>query len=233
MSSIPYRIELRGGNKLEVGTGQETDLNAISTTRRDPIKRLHHLSGARLKILSSRLYTRPSSALLVQVSTARKGLGDTQISWHFGFQIFAKACSITVFVFGTCVFAGVSLLAMPMAQLVTMLILAAGLGSRTISRGIVSQLFKSEPMIHIITTNEQDSVHAIMELFTLHEEEGFSNGEKPHYQIELDGHVFVDGQRVARRNVWLRRMFGILLLPFDLAKVKEVTLAGEEVVTEC
>lgn len=158
--------------------------------------------------------------MLIMVSTARNSSYDSQATWRFAFQIFAKAASVTVFVFGTCVLAAVTLLAMPMAQMVAMLILAAGLGSRTVARGITARYSQSGSLLHVISASEKQTLGVIFEIFKLQRElarraEG-GEAKRAGFQVEIGGHVFVDGRRVARRSAWYRSIFGVLARPFEL-----------------
>ena len=93
---------------------------------------------------------------------------------------------------------------MPMAQLVLMLILAAGVGSRVISGGIVTAVARNEPMIHIITENEEESFKMMTEIFALQ--------QQPHtkFQVELQGYIFDEGRRVVKRSLWYRRVLGVI-----------------------
>ena len=72
-------------------------------------------------------------------------------------------------------------------------------------------------MIHIITENEEESFKVITEIFCLQQR------PETNFQVEIKGHIFVEGRRVAKRSFWYRRILGVMASPFDLRKVKERT----------
>jgi hypothetical protein len=205
VTSIPYEIKVTGGESITSDFGEGSV--GLAT------KQLKTVKPASLRITGSRLKTMHRNSVLVLVSIARTAKEKT--FWRSLFQVFSKTASVTVFVFGTCVLSAVTLLAMPMAQLALMLILAAGIGSRAISGGIVNAVTKNEPMIHVITENEKEAYEVIREVF-YHQQRLETN-----FQVEIKGHVFVDGRRVAKRSLWYRRILGVMASPFDLRKVKE------------
>jgi hypothetical protein len=220
ISSIPYDIEVTGGEPIT------SDFDNGSTHAADDalgiaIKQLKTIKPGSVQITSgsSKLTTKHRNAILVLVSVARNHHEKT--FWRTLFQVFTKALSVTVFVFGTCVLSAVSLLAMPMAQLVLMMILAAGVGSRVIAGGIVTAVAKNEPMLHVITENEEDAFKVMAEIFELQQQTEF--------QLELDGHIFCAGRRVAKRSGWFRRVLGVMASPFDMRRAKKHVNDVEEV----
>lgn len=124
LTSVPYDIEVAGGEHI----ASESKKAASSTVLKLGPKHLSTIRAGSFRIVGSRLATQHRSSMLVLVSVVRSS--QEKPVWRAAFQVFTKAASITVFVFGTCVLSAVSLLAMPMAQMVTMLIVLAGIGSR-------------------------------------------------------------------------------------------------------
>jgi len=218
ITSIPYNVEVSGGDVITSDFEQNSLRDAPSEKTSEEmvglaIEQLKTVRPGSLRVVGSKLATHPRSSVLVLVSVARKDNDKTL--WRSLFQVFTKALSITVFVFGTCVLSAVSLLAMPMAQLVLMLILAAGVGSRVISGGIVTAVAKNEPMIHVITDTKADAFKVMTEIFALQQQ------PKTKFQIELQGHIFVEGKRVAKRSLWIRRVLGVIASPYSLVKAEK------------
>ncbi|KAF4625809.1 hypothetical protein G7Y89_g12354 [Cudoniella acicularis] len=229
ISDIPYDFEVRGGQRIT--SDSSSDSEQFPAQAGEPmlaltINKLKTLKPAGLRLIGPKLHTKPRNSVLVLVSVARDIHEKT--FWRSVFQVFTKSASITVFVFGTCVLSAVTLLAMPMAQLVLMMVLAAGVGSRVISGGIVSAISKNEPMIHVIGESEEEAFKIMTEIFSLQQR------PEVKFQVELNGHIFVEGCRVAKRSSWYRRIFGVMANAFDLQsapKVKEYAW-GDDAVQE-
>ena len=79
----------------------------------------------------------------------------------------------------------------------------------------MSTIARTKPLIHIIAGSEVEAHNVIMELFAMQKLEWSSE-----FQIELEGHVFVDCQRVGRRSRWWRRLFGLMARTYDLRERK-------------
>ena len=87
---------------------------------------------------------------MVIVSVVGQNKGD-QI-W----RLLSKSLSVGVFVAGTAIFASVTLLSLIMAIVVLTLTLAAGIFGRAIASWIVVRVSGTEPMIHVISSAEQE-----------------------------------------------------------------------------
>ena len=87
---------------------------------------------------------------MVIVSVVGQNKGD-QI-W----RLLSKSLSVGVFVAGTAIFASVTLLSLIMAIVVLTLTLAAGIFGRAIASWIVGRVSGTEPMIHVISSAEQE-----------------------------------------------------------------------------
>ena len=79
----------------------------------------------------------------------------------------------------------------------------------------MSAIARTKPLIHIIAGSEVEAHNVIVELFAMQKFEWTSE-----FQIELEGHVFVDCQRVGRRSRWWRRLFGLMARTYDLRERK-------------
>lgn len=118
-------------------------------------------------------------------------------AWLTGLQFLSKAGSITIFVLGTTVFAAVTVLALPMAQMLLMLVLGAGMGSRILATTTVASLTGRVPILPLMTRSEEELYDVVQDIFALQR-------ENSDFQIELNGHVFVQERRIGRRSPWVR-----------------------------
>lgn len=219
VTSIPYDIQIIGGESIDAGFDQNDTISKADICR-VALKQLSSIKPAILQMSGSSLTTKNYNSMLVLVSITRDQ--ENLPKWRYALQIFTKCASVTVFVFGTCIFSAVTLLAMPMAQMVVVLIVAAGIGSRFITGGIVSEIAKAEPMMHVVANEEQEAMEAIAQIFELQ--------QKPdmHFQVEVEGQIFIDGKRVGQRSQWYRRILGVLAGAYDLRKVKPYSMSDEE-----
>ena len=192
VSDVPYDIEVEGGDDMnnlsqQTGKGIRTALNQLST-----------LKAATLTMRGSQQYTRPRNTVLIMVSVVDSP-GEQRLSSLW--RLLSKACSIAIFVTGTAFFASVQLLALPMAVMVLVLVLSAGVFGRAIASWIVNGVEKSEPMLHVIANTTDEACRIIARILTLDQhlqlEEG---GGVRNLQVEIQGHVFVGSRRVAKRS---------------------------------
>jgi hypothetical protein len=134
-------------------------------------------------------------------------------------RLISRGASLTVFVMGTMLFSNITLLALPMAGVVVILVLAAGVFGRAISSGIVASVAQMEPMIHVITDSEEEACRVRGDIFTLQQDD---EDERSIFQIEVEGHVFVGEKRVAHRSPWYVKTLGVMANPFDIRKAERV-----------
>lgn len=89
---------------------------------------------------------------------------------------------------------------------------SADILGRAIASGVVSHVAGTEPMIHIISSTKEEAYEAIAEILSLRSADGSS------FQIEINGHIFINERRVATRS-WLKvAMFGVLTEPYDITE---------------
>ena len=178
---------------------------------------LETLKPGKFSIVGSTESTVGRNSLLVNISIARdvnhKGGRVTPI-WRYALQLFLKLGSVTIYVFATSIFAAVTLLALPMAQMVLMLIVGAGICARTMVGNIVYTMMQQGSLLHIIVNSADEASEVIAEVFRLQ----LDADEHPKFQIEVQGHVFVDAKRITSRSVWRRRLLGVLASPHDFAR---------------
>lgn len=146
---------------------------------------------------------------MVIVSIAGQNKGD-QI-W----RLLSKSLSVGVFVAGTAIFASVTLLSLIMAIVVLTLTLAAGIFGRAIAGWVVAHVSKTEPMIHVISATEQEAYQAITKILSLRSNDG------THFQVEINGQVFINEQRVASRSRLIVATLGVLAEPYDVTRVHQ------------
>jgi hypothetical protein len=139
--------------------------------------------------------------------------------WRAGLRLFLRAGAITIYVFATSVFAAVSLLALPMAQMILMVILGVGFFSRAIVQGLVLAMYKEKPIMHLIT-EDRDTANAIMEKI-LHMQP--VDPTTSSYVLEINGKLWAHQLCVGFARRWRRFLFGSLteipLLTTILTKV--------------
>lgn len=99
-----------------------------------------------------------------------------------------------------------------MAEMILMLILGAGVLSRVMASKIVQAIDRQDSMIHIIAQNEGDADKIVTHAFK------HQLSEETKFQIELDGHLFLETKRITRRSIWWRRILGVLASPYDFTK---------------
>ena len=134
--------------------------------------------------------------------------------WRYGLQIILKLGSITIYVFGTSIFAAVTIPALPMAQMIIRIVVGAGILARAITRNIAHAILEQDSLLHIIASNETDAIEIISRAF---KEQADLNAETK-FQIEVDGQIFIDQVRIAERSVWRWRFLGVLASPYDITR---------------
>jgi hypothetical protein len=207
VSSLPYDVETLGGQPI-------TDLFSNNTASENvaiALKQLKTLKPASLTVYGSRLRTRSRNSVMIMVSVVGENTGDNL--W----RLLSKILSVAAFVTGTAVFASVTLLSLIMAIVVTTLVLAAGLFGRAIAGWIVGRVSGTEPMVHVISGNEHEAYQAITEVLCLK-----SNDGTP-FQVEINGHIFVNERRVASRSPFKVAMLGVLAEPYDVTQAHRGT----------
>ena len=208
VSSLPYDVETLGGQPI-------TDLfsnNSPSENVAIALKQLKTLKPATLTVYGSRLRTRSRNTVMITVSVVGENTRDSIL------RLISKAFSVGAFVTGTTIFASATLLSLIMAVVVLTLTLAAGLLGRAIAGWIVGRVSRTEPMIHIISGDEQEAYQAITEVLCLK-----SNDGTP-FQVEINGHIFINERRVASRTRWSRfkvAMLGVLAESYDVTKAHQ------------
>ena len=184
---------------------------------KENLLQLDTLKPGKLSIVGSAESTSARNTLLVNISIARDvndKNGRVTHFWRYALQLFLKLGSVTIYVFATSIFAAVSLLALPMAQMVLMLIVGAGICTRTIVGNIVYSMMQQGSLLHIIVNSEEEANNVIAEAFR-HQ---LDADEDTKFQIEVQGHVFVDAKRIKSRSVWRRRLLGALASPHDFTR---------------
>ncbi|KAL9608031.1 MAG: hypothetical protein Q9167_007110 [Letrouitia subvulpina] len=201
VSDIPYDVTIQNGDNIV--TMLEKPSGSVSYV----LRQLGNLKAGTAIFHRSQQYTKPRNAVLVMVSVINNG--EERIRSLL--RLFTKSISIATFVAGTALFASVQLLALPVAVMTLTLVLAAGVYSRAITGWIVSGVNKTEPMLHHII--------ALILSLDVHFGQQESEDHVRKIQAEIEGHVFVEGRRVAYRSPWHLRLWGVLAEPFDLREV--------------
>ncbi len=179
------------------------------------LKQLPTLLAGTISIDGSLERTEPRNAILVMVSVIDDGMSTLQSFW----RLLSKAVSIGVFVTGTAFFASVQLLALPMAVMVVTLVLAAGVFGRAIASWITDRVSRAEPLIHVIVNTKEEACQIIAKILMLNKNsKDTPESEMRAIQVEINGHIFVNCRRVAKRSPWHIRILGIMAEPFDLAR---------------
>jgi phosphotransferase system HPr-like phosphotransfer protein len=220
VSSVPYELDISGGESLLTGVHGRTESEPDSEPKHVglALKQLHTMPAARVVFLGSTQFTKSRNAVLVMVSI----VGTNSRKRASFSRLLSKSASIAVFVAGTAMFASVTLVALPVAVLVVTLVLGAGVFGRAIAGWLVQTVSETEPMIHVIVKDEDEANHAVSRILSLkleHEEK---------VQVEIGGHIFVDGRRVATRSKWWVAICGVLANPYDLRRANNNPLAAVE-----
>lgn len=219
ISDIPYDIQFSNGDNI---------VDALDQSGRAIERVLKHLSTLKAADLllrgRAKTTTEPKNTVLVMVSVI-DNLNEQRINAFW--RLLSKACSIAIFVTGTAFFASVQLLALPMAVMVLVLVLSAGVFGRAIATWIVTGVDKTEPMIHVIANTTTEASRIIGEVLKLDKDVNLEGGKR-NVQIEIQGHVFVGCRRVAKRSGLWVGILGVMAHPFDLRTVSTMRSLLEE-----
>jgi len=224
ISKPPYDLQVQDGEPVTTGFRNENEVSdAVETRVAIALSQLATLSPGTVSFRGSSEFTEYRNAMIVIVSVA----ADERIAytWKRFWRFVSRVASVTVFVIGTSLFSNVTLLSLPMAQFVLILVLATGILGRAICGGIVSSVAQTEPMLHIITDSEQEACRVIGDIFNMGKD---NEGERNMFQIEIEGHVFVSERRVAHRSKWLIKIFGVMANPFDIRKAARLGAQSEQ-----
>lgn len=218
VSDLRNDYEVQGGRSFlsdPDDNGNATKAEIITAN----LRQLVTLEPGNLKIVGSFEPTPARNRLLILISVARDGpdrLGGPRTSLiRYATQIFFKLAAVTIYVFATSVFAAVVLLALPMAQMILMLLVGSGILGRVLVGNMVSAVKQQASFIHIIADSEQEAAGFVARIF----EDQNRPGIRTRFQIELDGHVFVDQVRVKSRSPLWVWMLGVLAPPYDLTSL--------------
>ncbi|GIZ46185.1 hypothetical protein CKM354_000932300 [Cercospora kikuchii] len=224
VSRVPYNISLSGGesiftNNLQQRRGSEDLELALKRTVTEhenvglALTQLHTMPAAKVTFHDSMEHTIPRNSVLVMVSVT----GNAKSSGSF-WRLISKSVSIAVFITGTALFASVTLVSLPMAVMALTLVLSAGVFGRAIAGWMVRTVAEQEPIIHVIVNNTEDANKAIRSILKLKLD---TEPVTADVQVEIHGHVFVNGRRVAKRSRWYVAVLGVLAKPYDLGRVRE------------
>ncbi|KAL9615812.1 MAG: hypothetical protein Q9160_009240 [Pyrenula sp. 1 TL-2023] len=197
------RIAVNGGESITTCFRASEAEENVGTS----LHQLDTLRSATVTIEGSQQFTQSRNATFILVSI----VGDTRLRSLS--RLISKASSIAVFVAGMATFASASLLSLVLVSGALTMILAAGVFGRAIAGWIVDMISKNEPMIHIIADSHKEAYRAVTEILTLRPTDG------GHFQVLMDGHVFINERRDAQRTRWWVNLLGVLAEPFDLRRV--------------
>lgn len=199
VSSLPCGVEISGGQSISEHfrycAGTENALTHLNT-----------MEPGRLQLVGSRLQAHAANSVMVMVSI----IGD-HTSESLNKRV-SQVLSVTILITATAFFASVTLLPMVMAYVLLVSTLAAGIFGRVLARGIVGHVERLERVIHLSFKNESEAHHAIADILSLKSDDGSP------FQVEIKGHILVDGRRVAHRSSLHVALLGVLANPYDIAK---------------
>lgn len=213
ISSVAYSISTVGGESIidYFKEGKAADNIAIA------LGQLNTLKTTNLTIHGSRQFTRPRNSVMIMVSI----VGDSRFGSFW--RLLSKSTSIAVFVTGTALFASVMLLSLQMAVMVLTLNLFAGVFGRAIAGWMVSRVSEIEPMIHVISNTRHEASQAVGEILSIRSDDGTP------FQVEVNGHIFINQRRVAKRSPWYVAILGVIAEPYDLRKAyNPISSTGED-----
>lgn len=220
VSRVPYEITLSKGVSI-LPSGASSNQDHSDTVSEDGISdaesqcigraltQLSTIPAAKVHFWGSTQPTETRNAVLVMISVVGSRPGAS--FW----RLMSKTFSIGVFITGTALFASSTLVAMPMAVMALTLVLSAGVFGRAIAGWMVRRVADEEPMIHVIVNSEDEANKAICCILKL------SSADGAHVQVEIRGHVLVNGRRVASRRRWHVSTFGVLASPYDLLRAQD------------
>ncbi|KAF9875086.1 hypothetical protein CkaCkLH20_07352 [Colletotrichum karsti] len=127
--------------------------------------------------------------------------------WLSGLRLFFRAGGLTCFVFATSVFAAVTLLALPMSQMVLMVIVGSGFFSRAIVQKMVKTMYHERPVMHLIAEDKQTADRMLTDIMQMKMEPEDASSS---YVFEVNGKLWIRQVCVGLTNRWRRRFFGLL-----------------------
>ena len=220
LSDIPYDFHIADGDDVL------PKINSPTSKARHIKHQLRSLRAGNVTLFGSTVKTKPRNSLLVMISVVADAHNQLRSLW----RLLSKCFSIATFVTGTAIFASTSLLALPVAVLILVFILAAGILSRAITAWIVSGVSKTEPLLHVIVDSTEEAQSMIASIVSVDEDSGQTapaTAGVPRLrgiQVEMNGHIFVNQTRVHTRtriDRWWVQTLGILAEPFDLRRVAQ------------
>lgn len=217
VSNVPYEIALSGGQSV---------LNSLHRAQSEPenvglaLDQLYTMPAAKVTVLGSTQFTQSRNAVLVMISV----VGSDKLASFW--RLMSKSMSIAVFITGTAMFASVTLVSLPMSVLALTLVLSAGVFGRAIAGWMVRRVAEEEPMIHVIVSSPEEAHHSVCCILKL------KLDDRSDVQVEIDGHVFVNGCRVATRSRWYVSILGVLANPYNLVLANENPNAARQPLME-
>lgn len=113
-----------------------------------------------------------------------------------------------------------------------MLVVGSGVLGRVLVGNLAEEVRHQAGFVHVVVRNEDEAAAALGRLFEDQmrnaggEREDGSRGKGTRFQIEIDGHVFVDGVRIKSRSKWPVRLLGVLARPYDVTRLRHKMRAG-------
>ncbi|CAL3971606.1 unnamed protein product [Diplocarpon coronariae] len=135
-------------------------------------------------------------------------------TWHASLRVFSKAFSVGVYAVGTALFASAQFVSITIALMTLCMVLGTAVLGRVLSLWMARSLMSNDPIIHKIV---RDDAAASRELDMIFAIEGL--------QVEVLGHIVVDGYSVTRRYEWLTisKYIGVCAGPYDLRRLQAKT----------
>lgn len=164
------------------------------------------MMNQRVRVASNRGASFPRTCFYAVISV------NSISSIHAIAQVVAKMSSVAVFAFGTALFASATLVSISIALMVLAVILAAGVGGRVLAMWIVAAISRrNRPIIHKMVRSKEEAARYFQAL------------AKIDMQMEIKGHVIVNGTVVKSRHVWFTpaTYIGLLAKPFDVISLAE------------
>ncbi|RYP61711.1 hypothetical protein DL771_010031 [Monosporascus sp. 5C6A] len=103
--------------------------------------------------------------IVVLISKVRPTNGDGSVTPRFLAHLVIKLSGATVYMFATSVFAAVSLLALPMAQFVLMMVIGAGISGRHLTSYLAAKTGQKDSFIHVIADSEERAGQIVQRVF--------------------------------------------------------------------
>ncbi|OWP04676.1 hypothetical protein B2J93_5695 [Marssonina coronariae] len=137
-------------------------------------------------------------------------------TWHASLRVFSKAFSVGVYAVGTALFASAQFVSITIALMTLCMVLGTAVLGRVLSLWMARSLMSNDPIIHKIV---RDDAAASRELDMIFAIEGL--------QVEVLGHIVVDGYSVTRRYEWLTisKYIGVCAGPYEF--YADVILGGQ------